>query len=276
MDQSGLYANLAFTFLLLWSASGPKSIDAPSLQPADEGKARPSLAVLFDNNRFDDRLKAKWGFSCLVTGLEKTILVDTGGDGPALRCNMSRLGVEPALIDVIFLSHIHGDHTGGIGRLLEEKGDVDVYLPQSFPDAFKDTLKLRGAHVKQVSGAGKIFTGAYTTGELGDGLVEQSLVLTTPKGIVVIIGCAHPGILNIVRRAKEITGEDKVYLVMGGFHLLGKSSSRLTEILKEFRRLSVQKVAPCHCTGDEARRMFKKEYGEDFIECGLGVRINLP
>jgi len=276
MDQTGVYEALAFTFLFLWSAPGLAGTGTPSLQPAHEGKAEASVTVLFDNNRFDDCLKAKWGFSCLVKGWEKTILFDTGGDGAALLYNMSRLELEPAAIDAVFLSHIHADHTGGIGRFLEEKSDVEVYLPKSFPIAFKETLKSRGAHVIELSGTREILTGVYTTGELGGTLTEQSLILRTPKGIVVITGCAHPGIVNIVRRAKEITGEEKVYLVMGGFHLGGESASQIESILREFRCLSVQKVAPCHCTSDQARSIFRQEYGDNCIECGVGKRISLP
>jgi 7,8-dihydropterin-6-yl-methyl-4-(beta-D-ribofuranosyl)aminobenzene 5'-phosphate synthase len=174
---------------------------------------------------------------------------------------------------VIFLSHIHGDHTGGIGRLLQEKCDVDVYVPTSFPATFKETLT--GARVKEVSGASGILSGVYTTGELGSGLIEQSLVLKTRKGLVAITGCAHPGIVNMVRKAKEITGDEIVYLVMGGFHLAGKSEFRLKSILAEFRRQSVQKVAPCHCTGDEARRLFKQEYGAHCIEEWRQITIQL-
>ncbi len=216
------------------------------------------------------------GFSCLVRGFEKTILFDTGGDGYTLLGNMRQLGIKPANVHVIILSHIHGDHTGGIKRLIEEKSNVDVYLPTSFPGSFEEMPTSLGAQVKEVSGVKEILTGVYTTGELGNGLKEQSLVLITYKGLVVITGCAHPGIVNTIRKAKEITGENKVYLVIGGFHLAGESASRLKSILKEFRRLSVQKVAPCHCTGDGARRLFKQEYGADYIECGVGKRITLP
>jgi len=235
-----------------------------------------AVTVLFDNNRFDARLKARWGFSCLVEGLERTILFDTGGDSATLFYNMSRLKVEPAGVEVIILSHPHNDHTGGIRRLLAEKNNFHVYLPDSFPDTFKHALTLLGARLNEVSGAKEIFTGVYTTGELGSGLMEQALVLTTRKGLVVITGCAHPGIVSIVRKAKEITGQDKVYLVMGGFHLAGESISLVKSILTEFRRLSVQKVAPCHCTGDGVRKLFGQEYGADCIECGVGKQIALP
>jgi 7,8-dihydropterin-6-yl-methyl-4-(beta-D-ribofuranosyl)aminobenzene 5'-phosphate synthase len=278
MDLNASHISPVVSFLFLWTAAsvgGPiSSIASP--QP-DAGKpTNATVTILYDNNRFDPRLKTAWGFSCLVRGFEKTILFDTGGDGYTLLGNMRQLGIKPANVDVIILSHIHGDHTGGIKRLIEEKSNVDVYLPTSFPASFKEMQTSLGAQVKEVSGAKEILTGVYTTGEIGNGLKEQSLVLITYKGLVVITGCAHPGIVNTIRKAKGITGENKVYLVIGGFHLAGESASRLKSILKEFRCLSVQKVAPCHCTGDGARRLFRQEYGTDYIECGVGKMIRLP
>ncbi len=89
------------------------------------------------------------------------------------------------------------------------------------------------------------------------------------KGLAVVTGCAHPGILEIVRRAKEIGG-DKIYLVLGGFHLDGAHEERIKKIITGFQRLEVRKVAPCHCTGDKAIALLHEAYGEDFIQNGVG------
>jgi 7,8-dihydropterin-6-yl-methyl-4-(beta-D-ribofuranosyl)aminobenzene 5'-phosphate synthase len=278
MDLSTFHISTAVSFLFLWSVSslaGPFSSSA-SLRSGVEKPMEASMTTLYDNNRFDPRLKTAWGFSCLIRGLEKTILFDTGGDGYTLLGNMRQLGVEPAEIDIVLLSHIHGDHTGGLEGFLERNSRGVVYLPGSIPENFKKAVKSLGGHVEEVVQAKKLFPGAYTTGELGDGIREQALVLKTTEGLVVITGCAHPGIMNMVRKAREITGESKVYLVIGGFHLSSESASRLKSILKEFRRLSVKKVGPCHCTGDGAHRLFKQEYGTDYIECGVGKQVTLP
>jgi 7,8-dihydropterin-6-yl-methyl-4-(beta-D-ribofuranosyl)aminobenzene 5'-phosphate synthase len=278
MDLSALHISTAVSLLFLWSVSslaGPLPSNA-SPQSGAEKPMEASMTILYDNNRFDPRLKTAWGFSCLIRGLEKTILFDTGGDGYTLLGNMRQLGVKPAEIDIVLLSHIHGDHTGGLGAFLEKNNHVIVYLPASFPKNFKKSVMSLGARVEEVLEAREIFPGAYTTGELGDGIKEQALALKTREGLVVVTGCAHPGIVNMVRKAREITGEDRVYLVVGGFHLGGEPPSRIESIAKEFRRLSVEKVAPCHCTGDGARTLFKQEYGTDYIECGVGKRITLP
>ena len=104
---------------------------------------------------------------------------------------------------------------------------------------------------------------------MGGRIREQALVISTDRGLVVVTGCAHPGIVQMVTRAKELFG-GRVHLVMGGFHLGGKSSVELEAVLADFRRLGVEKVAPCHCTGDQAIAMFAAEYDGDFIQSGVG------
>ena len=122
----------------------------------------------------------------------------------------------------------------------------------------------------EVDEAIEISDGIYTTGQMGAGVIEQALVLSTPQGLVVVTGCAHPGIVEMVGRAKEVGG-DEVYLVLGGFHLGGLNQAKVREIIANFRRLGVQKVAPCHCTGDKAIGLFRDAYRGDFIRNGVGT-----
>lgn len=234
------------------------------------------MVILYDNNRFDPNLKLAWGFSCLIRGAEKTILFDTGGDGPTLLGNMAKLRVDPAEVDVVVLSHIHGDHTGGLVAFLGKNSRVIVYLPGSFPLGFKRLIMDTGGHLEVVTKGCELFPCIFTTGELGGGLQEQALAVKTTEGLVVVTGCAHPGISNIVQKAIEATGEDEVYLAVGGFHLGSASLSRLQSIAGELRRLSVKKVAPCHCSGDNARELFRNIFDGDFIEAGVGTKIELP
>lgn len=263
-----LVAVLFFSFSCVEPVSSPE--DAP------KAHVKLTLTIVYDNNDYDQRLDARWGFSCLIEGLEKTILFDTGGDDVTLLRNMRKLDTEPAEIDAVVLSHIHGDHVGGLSGLLEENSNVVVYLPRSFPQSFKDGVESLGARAHEVSDAQELFAGVYTTGELGNGIREQSLVITTSKGLVVITGCAHPGVVDIIQTAKDIVPEESVYLTMGGFHLSGASTHQIQSVIEGFRQLGVRKVAPCHCSGDETRRLFKKEYGEAYIDSGAGKIINLP
>jgi len=234
-----------------------------------EDSSRVIITVVYDNNEYDPRLEPAWGFSCLVKGPEKTILFDTGGNGKILLSNMNRLKIDPQEVEVVVLSHIHGDHVGGLGSFLDQNSSVTVYLPHSFPSSFKDKVKRYGAKTVSVDKPRKICQSVYSTGELGTGIREQSLLINTERGLVIITGCAHPGIVNIVRRAKEIL-KTNVYLVMGGFHLGGISETQIDGIVEGFKREEVEKVGPCHCSGNLARKLFKKAYGKDFIRIGVG------
>ena len=237
--------------------------------------SRVIITVVYDNNEYDPRLETAWGFSCLVKGAEKTILFDTGGNGKILLSNMSKLKIDPQEVEVVVLSHIHGDHVGGLNAFLDENSKVTVYLPHSFPGSFKDEVTKRGAKAISVDKPIKICQNVYSTGELGTWIKEESLLINTETGLVIITGCAHPGIVSIVRRAKEIL-KTKVYLVMGGFHLGGMSDRQIDEIVEGFKREGVEKVGPCHCSGNLARKLFKKAYGKDFISVGVGKVIEIP
>ena len=242
-----------------------------------------TITIVYDNNAYDPRLRTAWGFSCLIEYRGQVILFDTGGDSPTLLANMAMLGIDPSEIEAVVLSHIHGDHTGGLSGLLPMAGDgLTVFVPQSFPARFKEAVRTRAQLVEvpvlsavERLESREIGEEVYTTGELGTGIIEQSLVVRTDEGLVVVTGCAHPGVVEIVRKAMALSG-DGVYLVLGGFHLGGKSRREIEGIISEFRRLGVQKVAPCHCTGEQAKRMFRQEYGGDFIQAGAGKVIRVP
>jgi 7,8-dihydropterin-6-yl-methyl-4-(beta-D-ribofuranosyl)aminobenzene 5'-phosphate synthase len=234
-----------------------------------------TITVLYDNNAYDPRLQTAWGFSCLVEGLEKTILFDTGGDSRILLRNMDMLGIEPAVVDTVVISHVHGDHVGGLAGFLAENHSVTVYLPRSFPQSIKRATAEKGAELVEVAGPVEVCSGVHSTGELGRWIREQSLVIETTQGLLVITGCAHPGVVSIVRRAKELRGGE-IHLVLGGFHLGGASAGSIASIVEQFQQLGVQRVAPCHCSGDLARRLFGNAYGESFVAAGVGSQLQVP
>jgi len=229
----------------------------------------PIIKVMFDNNPYNKKLETSWGFSCIVEATDKTILFDTGGDGKILMNNMSKMGINPYDTDIVFLSHMHGDHVGGIYNFLEEYSGVVINVPASFPENFNNDLKNYGADVKRIERGGKICEGVYSTGDLGGMIKEQSLVINTEGGLVIITGCAHPGIVSIVRVSKKLFG-DKVFIVMGGFHLSDHSSSSIEEIVRDFKKMGVQYAGPCHCSGETAREIFSQQYGENYIDIGVG------
>jgi len=230
-----------------------------------------TITILFDNNPYDERLRTSWGFAALVERHNQTLLFDTGGDGLILLENIRILGIDPSRIQGVMLSHAHNDHTGGPIHLLESGARPTIYVFPGFGgNVDQETAKI--TEVIPVEAGDSISQGMYTTGAMGGSVREQALVIRTSKGLVIVTGCAHPGIVQIVEKAKEMFDEP-VYLVMGGFHLGDKSDRQLKVIITAFRDLGVQKVAPCHCTGDKAITRFKAEYGEDFIQAGVGSVI---
>ena len=109
---------------------------------------------------------------------------------------------------------------------------------------------------------------------MGTGIEEQALILRTTEGIIVITGCAHPGVVEMTKKAKEIVKED-ILLVMGGFHLHNHSASTIDSIIEQFRKIGVKYAGPCHCSGENARALFKKDYQDNFIDIGVGKIISL-
>jgi 7,8-dihydropterin-6-yl-methyl-4-(beta-D-ribofuranosyl)aminobenzene 5'-phosphate synthase len=231
------------------------------------------ISIVYNNVAFSDEMELDWGFSCVVRNTGRTILFDTGGDGRILLKNMAKLGINPQEIDTVFLSHQHGDHIGGVTDFLSQNPKVTVYVPKSFSSALHKKVKNPSTKIIPVSEPNTLYENVYSTGEMGTWLKEQSLVLDTPMGAVVITGCAHPGILNIVRKAKQLVHKD-VCLVMGGFHLLNKNASEIDRIIRVLKEMGVQKVSPSHCTGEEAMLRFKRAWGENFIPGGCGAQFS--
>ncbi|GAK55919.1 hypothetical protein U27_02880 [Candidatus Vecturithrix granuli] len=256
--------------LVLWMAlTILVSLLAPAVgmaqqSPATQALQHLTMTVLFDHNPGKEGLEARNGFSCLIQGLERTILFDTGGEGVILLSNMQKLGFDPHDIDVVMLSHHHSDHVEGLPDVLKVNPNVTVYLLNSFLPGFKDKVKSYGTDVIEIQDSLKICDHAYSSGELGEWIKEQALILQTDKGVIVITGCAHPGIVSIVQNAKELLHDD-VLLVMGGFHLSSESRTTVEQIVSDFQQLGVRYVGPCHCSGDTARQLFKEAYHSNFI-----------
>lgn len=242
----------------------------PAPNTPEEDKAL-KLTIVYDNNAYDPRLGTAWGFSALVEHNDYTMLFDTGADAPTLLDNMDILEIDPTRIEKVVISHDHGDHTGGIEGLLEQNPDPTIYVIPSYSAGSRRRISQKATVVDVTPGL-QLDEDVFTTGEMGGQIPEQALLIETGQGLVVITGCAHPGVVQVLEKAKEILDEP-IFLVVGGFHLRQSSAQELDSILTAFRQMGVQKVAPSHCTGVQAIESFEAEYLEDFIQAGVGKVI---
>ena len=204
------------------------------------------ITILYDNELWTQGLRADWGFSCLVEAAGKRILFDTGASGPILFHNMEKLGVDPHTFDGIFISHSHFDHTGGLPDVLAVH-PVPVYVPKCI--AIPPSLQ----GIEAIGEPREIHSGLFSTGEIKG--IEQSLAVRTDKGLVVVVGCSHPGVRSILGRASDL---GRPVGLVGGLHGFN-----------EFDLIGdLDLVCPTHCT------FYKKEimqgYPEKAVPGGVG------
>ncbi|KKG18005.1 metallo-beta-lactamase [Methanosarcina sp. 2.H.T.1A.6] len=216
------------------------------------------LTVLYDNEAYPG-FTGSWGFSALLETGREILLFDTGWDGTLLLKHMEKIGISPACISKLVLSHQHWDHIGGLPEILHANPGLTVYVPSSFSEKLKREIKKR-ADLVEVKEALEISNGVWSTGELGDKIKEQSLVLGTENGSYVLTGCAHPGI-DAIMDAALYYGDIKG--IIGGLH----DSDRF-ERLKE-----MELIAAGHCTTHKGK--IKDTFPSKYMETRAGMRFEL-
>ena len=236
-----------------------------------------SITVLYDNIPFDPDLQTDWGYSVLVDMDTLRVLFDTGTSGDILLATMGRLDIDPASLDMIVISHAHYDHAGGLPLLLTRvREGIPVVLCPAFPADIAQHVQQAGCETVQV-GADPVSLapGLMSTGQMGDAISEQGLIVQSPDGWSLFTGCAHPGILSMVERAIEAVGTEGLLLVAGGFHLRDLSAGEASAIADRMVSLGVETIAPSHCTGDAARQALRDSYGAGFRSGGVGWSTRL-
>jgi 7,8-dihydropterin-6-yl-methyl-4-(beta-D-ribofuranosyl)aminobenzene 5'-phosphate synthase len=261
---------------------------AASTQERRASAAPLVLTVLYNNTSAGDSVMADHGFACLLERGGHTYLFDAGRVPDTLMANARELGVDCTKIDRVIVSHIHDDHMGGIFELLAACAKPALYLPFSYPRspsephtdrsdsdylALLERLRPSVSDIFQRKDGGEIGEGIYSTGMIEDQSYEQALLVPTSKGLIVLTGCAHPGILEVVKRARELTRQD-VYFVMGGFHLTSTDPARVRTIARELRTLT-KRIGPCHCTGEKAEAILKDVFKDDYVDIRAGLKIRL-
>ena len=250
--------------------ASPTAAPETPVQPEEEIM---KIIILVDNHPYRKGMETSWGFSALVAFRESLILFDTGGDGALLLRNMERMGVDPASIQAVVLSHPHRDHTGGLSSLLGAGSRPVVYIPPSFPRSWEEQIGSQTKLVRTQPGD-QIGERIFTTGEIPGAPPEQALILDLPQGVGVITGCAHPGVVEMVREAKRQLHEPP-FLVLGGFHLHQAGDRQILNAVRGLQRLGVELVGPGHCSGERARALFSERFQEGYLELGAGRIIEL-
>lgn len=211
------------------------------------------ITLVYDNSAYSSDCIADWGFACLIEGSGMPrVLFDTGANGKILLSNIQVLGIDPKSIDLLVISHDHWDHTGGLSDLLHVNNTLTLYVPEHFPDVPLSD------NIVRVSGACALSDGIYTTGVL-DG-IEQSLVFTTGKTNVVIVGCSHPGADKILQVSSQwgMPGA-----LIGGLH----GFSRF-EVLD-----GLSLICACHCTQHQSQ--IQQRFPKTAIPGGAGRIITI-
>ena len=268
------------------------------------------ITILYDAFGKSSNLKKDWGFSAFVEYDGKRILFDTGNNADTFAQNVKALGIDLRKLDFAVISHRHGDHTSGLNYLLSVNPTVKIYAPKEafgvFGAALPGTFYRKdeslpgymryydgeppakmtfgtpwpGANFVWVDNLTEvapaiylISTVSHTPGTLE--LRELSLAIKSPKGVVLGVGCSHPGIEKILEASTAV--DKHVHLVFGGLHLVTTPDpqiARLTTALHD--QWKVDRLAAGHCTGEPAFAAFRKAFGDHYLYAGLGSVIELP
>ncbi len=266
------------------------------------------ITILYDSFGNDPKLTLDWGYAALIEYGGKRILFDTGNNAAIFEHNAKTLGIDLTKLDFVVISHRHADHTSGLTYLLKVNPKVKVYVPdepwglfaRGVPNSFyrqdpdlPAEQRYYNGHPPEYLEAGTPWPGGNFTGvpkltEVLPGffivpgvsttpgtleLKELSLAIKTPKGVVLVVGCSHPGVENIVKAATTI--EPKVNVVYGGLHHIQADETEVARLAQALQG-EVERVAPGHCTGEPEFKALRKAFGDRYVYAGLGTVHQLP
>lgn len=259
-------------------------------------------------------LLGEHGFACHLQTPDGEFLFDTGG-GMTIMNNAKLLGIDFTKLQGIMFSHGHFDHTGGFKQVLEITGKIPVYAhPDLFSEHFsQNSGKLTKIGVpwpqEELEQLGADFTFSAEPYEVAAGLTlsgdvprlssvetgdpnllsldksgqhvadplhdDLSLFINTDKGLVILLGCAHAGLINIIDHAIKVTGQEKIYMVIGGTHLKFCSDEQMDATLNRLEELNVEKIGTSHCTGLRGARILADRFGDKFFFASVGTVLEI-
>jgi len=285
------------------------AMTTPTTLLASGGPQKPQITILYDAFGKDSAMQKDWGYAALVEYGGKRILFDTGNNPEVLARNAKAKVIDLSKLDFVVMSHRHGDHMGGLAYLLKVNPEVKIYAPKegfgvygadlssSFyrkdaslpseeryyggapPDVMRFGSAWPGANFQLVDKTMEIASDIYLISLVSDKpgtleLHELSLAIKAPDGMVLVVGCSHPGIDKIVEVTSTI--DPRIRLIVGGFHLVVASDADIQKIVTTLHdRFNVQYVAPGHCTGEPAFAALKKAFGDRYLFAGLGTTLAL-
>jgi len=268
------------------------------------------VTILYDAFGTHRGLTRDWGFAALVEYGGKRILFDTGNNADVFARNVQALGIDLRRLDFVVVSHRHGDHTAGLNYLLRINPHVKIFAPRegfgvfgaalpgtfyrrdsSLPDSMRYFEAVPPAELKfGTPWPGANFSWVDSSTEVAPGMAiistisrtpgtlelrELSLVIRTPKGLVVLVGCSHPGIETILEATHR--WGDHVHLVFGGLHLVTSPDTAIVRVTTALRdRWQIDQIAPGHCTGEPAFAALKRLFGARYVYAGLGTVTEVP
>ncbi len=199
-------------------------------------------------------------------------MMDTSGSFEILFSNASRLSLNLSAVDAIFISHWHTDHCGALSQVLHLlRRQIPVYLP-SYNSFGITEIKEADCQPAICQEPVELINGIMSTGELVSGLSEHSLLVNVEGELVVLTGCSHPGLINILKHAQKGSSIEKIRAVIGGFHISGTNEGlRMGEFL---RKLNVRLVSPCHCTSRDAKQAIASIMRERYVRNGSGKSLS--
>jgi 7,8-dihydropterin-6-yl-methyl-4-(beta-D-ribofuranosyl)aminobenzene 5'-phosphate synthase len=298
---------LRATFLIAAGFSILISMAAPARAAAPDSKSQ--ITILYDAFGTDPSMTKDWGFSALVEIAGKRILFDTGNDAEIFAANVKAKGVDLKALDFVVMSHRHSDHMAGLNHVLSVNPTVKVYapkegfgiygssLPSSFyrkderlppqmryyegapPQLMKFGAAWRGANFELIDKTTEIAPGMTLIALVSDApgtkeLKELSLAINTPEGLVLVVGCSHPGIERITEAAAAIN--PKIHLIAGGLHLVVAPDDAIAKAVAALKdTFKVENIAPGHCTGEPTFAALKKAFGDRYLYAGLGTAVPL-
>jgi 7,8-dihydropterin-6-yl-methyl-4-(beta-D-ribofuranosyl)aminobenzene 5'-phosphate synthase len=282
---------LGTVFLALNALMQAQSVQqAAGMKQALEVLPRVRVTVLVENMAGGGPVLGEWGLSLLVETDGHQVLLDAGG-GQTLLGNVHALKVDLRKTEAIAISHGHGDHTGGLESALDTCGPVDLFIhPAAFDTRYwqegtgviaeratisRQQLLRRVRKLVETKEPAAIFKGMMVTGQIPRAtdfedtgvrgafldenlktpdpiLDDQAVFFRVPEGVVILLGCGHAGLVNTMRYVSELTGEPRIYAVMGGTHLISASPARMQKTIEALKKYDVQKIMLSHCTGVRA------------------------